>query len=499
MQVLNTVDSEDRVLGWLAATVRAAWRKRLHPRLAERIRENLFETAEREAIDVFTSNLRDILLAAPAGQRTTLGLDPGLKHGVKCAVINGTGKVLDAFTIYPHAPRHDWDAALTRLENAVRTHGVELIAIGNGTASRETDKLAAELLVRLRAGGYEKAQKITVSEAGASVYSASATASEELPELDVTLRGAVSIARRLQDPLAELVKIDPQSIGVGQYQHDVSVTALRRGLDATVEDCVNAVGVNLNSASASLLARVAGLNRTVAENIVAYRNENGPFTSRTELLNVPRLGPKAYEQAAGFVRITGGVEPLDASAVHPESYPIARRIIADALARNGAVWAAGALTVPGTSENEKALMGLRPADYITDTAGDYTVRDIFAELLRPGRDPRPEFRTAQFSEAISRIEDLAPGMVLEGVVSNVAAFGAFVDIGVHQDGLVHISQMSRRRVHNTHDVVRSGDIVQVRVVEVDAPRKRISLSLLVDDTPDTEPGRQKQKKNKRSR
>ena len=407
--------------------------------------------------------------------------------------------MLDAFTIYPHAPRHDWDAALTRLENAVRTHGVELIAIGNGTASRETDKLAAELLVRLRAGGYEKAQKITVSEAGASVYSASATASEELPELDVTLRGAVSIARRLQDPLAELVKIDPQSIGVGQYQHDVSVTALRRGLDATVEDCVNAVGVNLNSASAPLLARVAGLNRTVAENIVAYRNENGPFTSRTELLNVPRLGPKAYEQAAGFVRITGGVEPLDASAVHPESYPIARRIIADARARNGAVWAAGALTVPGTSENEKALMGLRPADYITDTAGDYTVRDIFAELLRPGRDPRPEFRTAQFSETISRIEDLAPGMVLEGVVSNVAAFGAFVDIGVHQDGLVHISQMSRRRVHNTHDVVRSGDIVQVRVVEVDAPRKRISLSLLVDDTPDTEPGRQKQKKNKRSR
>ena len=499
VQVLNTVDSEDRVLGWLAATVRAAWRKRLHPRLAERIRENLFETAEREAIDVFTSNLRDILLAAPAGQRTTLGLDPGLKHGVKCAVINGTGKVLDAFTIYPHAPRHDWDAALTRLENAVRTHGVELIAIGNGTASRETDKLAAELLVRLRAGGYEKAQKITVSEAGASVYSASATASEELPELDVTLRGAVSIARRLQDPLAELVKIDPQSIGVGQYQHDVSVTALRRGLDATVEDCVNAVGVNLNSASVPLLARVAGLNRTVAENIVAYRNENGPFISRTELLNVPRLGPKAYEQAAGFVRITGGVEPLDASAVHPESYPIARRIIADARARNGAVWAAGALTVPGTSENEKALMGLRPADYITDTAGDYTVRDIFAELLRPGRDPRPEFRTAQFSEAISCIEDLAPGMVLEGVVSNVAAFGAFVDIGVHQDGLVHISQMSRRRVHNTHDVVRSGDIVQVRVVEVDAPRKRISLSLLVDDTPDTEPGRQKQKKNKRSR
>ena len=499
VQVLNTVDSEDRVLGWLAATVRAAWRKRLHPRLAERIRENLFETAEREAIDVFTSNLRDILLAAPAGQRTTLGLDPGLKHGVKCAVINGTGKVLDAFTIYPHAPRHDWDAALTRLENAVRTHGVELIAIGNGTASRETDKLAAELLVRLRAGGYEKAQKITVSEAGASVYSASATASEELPELDVTLRGAVSIARRLQDPLAELVKIDPQSIGVGQYQHDVSVTALRRGLDATVEDCVNAVGVNLNSASVPLLARVAGLNRTVAENIVAYRNENGPFTSRTELLNVPRLGTKAYEQAAGFVRITGGVEPLDASAVHPESYPIARRIIADARARNGAVWAAGALTVPGTSENEKTLMGLRPADYITDTAGDYTVRDIFAELLRPGRDPRPEFRTAQFSEAISRIEDLAPGMVLEGVVSNVAAFGAFVDIGVHQDGLVHISQMSRRRVHNTHDVVRSGDIVQVRVVEVDAPRKRISLSLLVDDTPDTEPGRQKQKKNKRSR
>ena len=488
VQVLNTVDSEDRVLGWLAATVRAAWRKRLHPRLAERIRENLFETAEREAIDVFTSNLRDILLAAPAGQRTTLGLDPGLKHGVKCAVINGTGKVLDAFTIYPHAPRHDWDAALTRLKNAVRTHGVELIAIGNGTASRETDKLAAELLARLRAGGYEKAQKITVSEAGASVYSASATASEELPELDVTLRGAVSIARRLQDPLAELVKIDPQSIGVGQYQHDVSVTALRRGLDATVEDCVNAVGVNLNSASVQLLAHVAGVGTATAERIVAYRTEHGAFANRRQLLNVPRLGAKTFRQAAGFIRIRGGEEPLDASAVHPEAYPLARRIIADAQARNGAHWVAGAL---GTSDGSDPLTGLNPADYVQDsdtqasadegTAGVYTVEDIFAELRRPGLDPRGSFRTARFSESVSHFEDVRPGMVLEGTVSNVAAFGAFVDIGVHQDGLVHISQMSRGYVANPHDIVRSGDIVQVRVVEVDPVRRRISLSLLVED------------------
>lgn len=477
VQVLNTVDSEDRVLGWLAATVRTAWRKRLHPRLADRIRNALFEMAEREAITVFASNLRDLLLAAPAGQKVTLGLDPGLRNGVKCAVIDGTGHVLKTFTVYPHAPRYDRAGALAALEDAVLTHGVELIAIGNGTASRETDKLAAELLAKLRSQGYKAAQKVTLSEAGASVYSASELASEELPDLDVTVRGAVSIARRLQDPLAELVKIDPQSLGVGQYQHDVSVTALRRALDNTVEDCVNAVGVHLNSASAALLARVAGFNRTIAENIVAYRGEHGAFTTREELLNVPRLGTKAYEQAAGFVRILHGTEPLDASAVHPESYPVARRIIADAQRNHGALWQSGRLI---GSDGEDPLTALDPADYVNENIGEYTVRDIFKELRSPGRDPRPEFRTAHFSEDISRFEDVTVGMVLEGTVSNVAAFGAFVDVGVHQDGLIHISQMSREYVANPHDIVRSGDIVTVRVVEVDASRRRISLSLLVD-------------------
>ena len=495
VQVLNTVDSEDRVLGWLAATVRTAWRKRLHPRLADRIRNALFEMAEREAITVFASNLRDLLLAAPAGQKVTLGLDPGLRNGVKCAVIDGTGHVLKTFTVYPHAPRYDRAGALVALEDAVLTHGVELIAIGNGTASRETDKLAAELLAKLRSQGYKAAQKVTVSEAGASVYSASELASEELPDLNVTVRGAVSIARRLQDPLAELVKIDPQSLGVGQYQHDVSVTALRRALDNTVEDCVNAVGVHLNSASAALLARVAGFNRTIAENIVAYRGEHGAFTTREELLNVPRLGAKAYEQAAGFVRILHGTEPLDASAVHPESYPVARRIIADAQRKHGALWQSGRLI---GSDGEDPLTALDPADYVNESIGEYTVRDIFEELRRPGRDPRPEFRTARFSEDISRFEDVTVGMVLEGTVSNVAAFGAFVDIGVHQDGLIHISQMSREYVANPHDIVRSGDIVTVRVVEVDASRRRISLSLLVDEGGSGRSDAVHKKTNKRS-
>ena len=451
--------------------------------------------AEREAITVFASNLRDLLLAAPAGQKVTLGLDPGLRNGVKCAVIDGTGHVLKTFTVYPHAPRYDRAGALAALEDAVLTHGVELIAIGNGTASRETDKLAAELLAKLRSQGYKAAQKVTVSEAGASVYSASELASEELPDLDVTVRGAVSIARRLQDPLAELVKIDPQSLGVGQYQHDVSVTALRRALDNTVEDCVNAVGVHLNSASAALLARVAGFNRTIAENIVAYRGEHGAFTTREELLNVPRLGAKAYEQAAGFVRILHGTEPLDASAVHPESYPVARRIIADAQRNHGALWQSGRLI---GSDGEDPLTALDPADYVNENIGEYTVRDIFEELRRPGRDPRPEFRTAHFSEDISRFEDVTVGMVLEGTVSNVAAFGAFVDIGVHQDGLIHISQMSREYVANPHDIVRSGDIVTVRVVEVDASRRRISLSLLVDEGEQGRSETTHKKTNKRS-
>ena len=488
VQVLNTVDDEDRVLGWLAATVRTAWRSHLRPRLAERIRHQLLDAAAQHATEVFASNLRDILLAAPAGHKTTLGLDPGLRHGVKYAVVDGTGEPLRVGTVYPHAPRNQWAEALRELAAACREHGVELIAIGNGTASRETDKLASELIRTLREEGVEAPQKVTVSEAGASVYSASALAAAELPDYDVTVRGAVSIARRLQDPLAELVKIDPQSIGVGQYQHDVPPAALRRALNDTVEDCVNAVGVNLNSASVQLLAHVAGVGTATAERIVAYRTEHGAFANRQQLLNVPRLGAKTFRQAAGFIRIRGGEEPLDASAVHPEAYPLARRIIADAQARNGAHWVAGAL---GTSDGTDPLSGLNPADYVQDsheqgsteegTAGVYTVEDIFAELRRPGLDPRGSFRTARFSESVSHFEDVRPGMVLEGTVSNVAAFGAFVDIGVHQDGLVHISQMSRGYVANPHDIVRSGDIVQVRVVEVDPARRRISLSLLVED------------------
>lgn len=488
VQVLNTVDDEDRVLGWLAATVRTAWRSHLRPRLAERIRHQLLDAAAQHATEVFASNLRDILLAAPAGHKTTLGLDPGLRHGVKYAVVDGTGEPLCVGTVYPHAPRNQWAEALRELAAACREHGVELIAIGNGTASRETDKLASELIRTLREDGVDAPQKVTVSEAGASVYSASALAAAELPDYDVTVRGAVSIARRLQDPLAELVKIDPQSIGVGQYQHDVPPAALRRALNDTVEDCVNAVGVNLNSASVQLLAHVAGVGTATAERIVAYRTEHGPFTNRQQLLNVPRLGAKTFRQAAGFIRIRGGEEPLDASAVHPEAYPLARRIIADAQARNGAHWVAGAL---GTLDGTDPLAGLDPADYVQDsdtqasadegTAGVYTVEDIFAELRRPGLDPRDSFRTARFSESVSHFEDVRPGMVLEGTVSNVAAFGAFVDIGVHQDGLVHISQMSRGYVANPHDIVRSGDIVQVRVVEVDPARRRISLSLLVED------------------
>lgn len=493
VQVLNTVDDEDRVLGWLAATVRTAWRSHLRPRLAERIRHQLLDAAAQHATEVFASNLRDILLAAPAGHKTTLGLDPGLRHGVKYAVVDGTGEPLRVGTVYPHVPRNQWAEALRELAAACREHGVELIAIGNGTASRETDKLASELIRTLREDGVEAPQKVTVSEAGASVYSASALAAAELPDYDVTVRGAVSIARRLQDPLAELVKIDPQSIGVGQYQHDVPPAALRRALNDTVEDCVNAVGVNLNSASVQLLAHVAGVGTATAERIVAYRTEHGPFANRQQLLNVPRLGAKTFRQAAGFIRIRGGEEPLDASAVHPEAYPLARRIIADAQARNGAHWVAGAL---GTSDGSDPLTGLNPADYVQDSceqdkhgqesaeegaAGVYTVEDIFTELRRPGLDPRGSFRTARFSESVSHFEDVRPGMVLEGTVSNVAAFGAFVDIGVHQDGLVHISQMSRGYVANPHDIVRSGDIVQVRVVEVDPARRRISLSLLVED------------------
>ncbi|WP_237212429.1 Tex family protein [Rothia nasimurium] len=468
-QVLNMVSDESMVVGWQAKTVRTAWRQRLLPRLATETRTVLFEQAEKDAITVFSSNLRDVLLAAPAGSRPTLGLDPGLRTGVKVAAVGATGQVLATTAIYPHAPRNQWEDSLATLEDLVISHGIELIAIGNGTASRETDKLAGDLLKRLAARGVRGVQKIVVSEAGASVYSASELASTELPGLDVSLRGAVSIARRLQDPLAELVKIDPQSIGVGQYQHDVSPAALTRALDGVVEDCVNAVGVLVNSASPALLARVAGFNRTVADNIVTYRTEHGPFTRRTDLLKVPRLGPKAYEQAAGFVRITDGPEPLDASGVHPESYDLARQIVT----------AAGGFT--GNRVSAEALAALTPADFVTETHGLPTVTDIIAELSAPGRDPRPTFRTARFEEGIETISDLTPGMILEGTVSNVAAFGAFVDIGVHQDGLVHVSQMSRDFVSDPHAIVKSGDIVQVRVVEADPARKRISLSLLLEE------------------
>lgn len=471
VQVLNTVSDDKRVLGWLAATVRSAWRQKVLPRLASEIRTQLFERAEKDAAVVFSSNLRDLLLAAPAGARTVLGLDPGLRTGVKVALISPTGAVQETAVIYPHAPQNRWEDSLAKLESLVIEYVVELISIGNGTASRDTDRLAADLLKRLAAAGVEGVQKVTVSEAGASVYSASALATEELPDLDVSLRGAVSIARRLQDPLAELVKIDPQSIGVGQYQHDISPKLLARSLDATVEDCVNAVGVWINSASVALLSHVAGISRAMGEAIVKYRDEHGAFTSRQDLLKVPRVGPKAFEQAAGFIRIDGGIEPLDASAVHPESYELARVIVQDAGGMVGGSVPAG------------ALAQLRPEDYVSERFGLPTVRDIFAELEKPGRDPRPEFQTAEFTPGVETIDDVVPGMIMEGTVSNVAAFGAFVDIGVHQDGLIHISQMSTGYVDDPHKIVRSGDIVKVRVTEVNAKRGRISLSLLLEDQP----------------
>ncbi len=453
---------------WLAETVRWAWRTRILVHLGIDLRTRLRTAAEDDAVGVFAANLRDLLLAAPAGTRPTMGLDPGLRTGVKVAVVDATGKVAATDTIYPHAPARRWDEALTRLAALVAAHGVELIAIGNGTASRETDKLAGELIAALppTAG----VSRMVVSEAGASVYSASAYAGQELPDLDVSLRGAVSIARRLQDPLAELVKIDPRSIGVGQYQHDLSEVKLSRSLDAVVEDCVNGVGVDVNTASPPLLARVSGVSGTLAENIVAHRDANGPFTSRRALKDVARLGPKAFEQCAGFLRIRGGDDPLDASAVHPEAYPVVRRMVA---ATGG--------DVPALVGNATALRALAPADFVDDTFGLPTVTDILRELEKPGRDPRPAFRTATFKEGVEKIGDLEPGMVLEGVVSNVAAFGAFVDVGVHQDGLVHVSAMSRKFVSDPREVVKPGDIVKVKVLDVDVPRKRISLTLRLDE------------------
>ncbi len=455
---------------WLMDTVRWAWRTRILVHLSIDLRTRLWQAAEDEAVRVFAANLRDLLLAAPAGARPTMGLDPGFRTGVKVAVVDATGKVVAAETIYPHQPQRRWDEAIAVLARLVRAHRVELVAIGNGTASRETDKLAGDLI---KLHPRLDLTKVVVSEAGASVYSASAYASQELPGLDVSLRGAVSVARRLQDPLAELVKIDPKSIGVGQYQHDVSESKLSRSLSAVVEDCVNAVGVDVNTASAPLLGRVSGIGTVLAENIVGQRDANGPFRSRWALEDVPRLGPKAFEQCAGFLRIRGGDDPLDASSVHPEAYPVVRRILE---ATTGDI-----ATLIG---NSRVLRSLEPKRFVDGTFGLPTVTDILKELEKPGRDPRPAFRTATFTEGVDTLEDLEPGMLLEGVVTNVAAFGAFVDVGVHQDGLVHVSAMSRTFVKDPREVVKPGDVVRVKVLSVDVPRRRISLTLRLDDTPE---------------
>jgi uncharacterized protein len=454
---------------WLAEAVRWAWRTRILVHLGVDLRLRLWQRAEDDAVAVFAANLRDLLLAAPAGSRPVLGLDPGFRTGVKVAVVDATGKAVATGTVYPHEPHRRWQEALAVLARLAAAHQVELVAIGNGTASRETDRLAADLI---KAHPELGLTKVVVSEAGASVYSASAYASRELPGMDVSLRGAVSIARRLQDPLAELVKIDPKSIGVGQYQHDLSEAKLSRSLDAVVEDCVNAVGVDVNTASVPLLARVSGIGEGLAGAIVARRDAAGPFRTRRALLDVPRLGPKAFEQCAGFLRIPGGDDPLDASSVHPESYPVVRRILQ-----------ATGVGMPGLIGNSAVLRALRPQDFTDERFGVPTVTDIIAELEKPGRDPRPAFVTAVFREGVETLADLVPGMVLEGVVTNVAAFGAFVDIGVHQDGLVHVSAMSRSFVSDPREVAKPGDVVKVKVLSVDAGRKRISLSMRLDDEP----------------
>ena len=448
---------------WLRDSVRLAWRAKIYLSLELDALNRLKEAADSDAITVFARNLKDLLLAAPAGRLTTLGLDPGYRNGIKSAVVDDTGKLLDTAIVYLHQENN----ALATLARLIKQHGVKLIAIGNGTASRETDKLAGELIKALPDMGLHK---IVVSEAGASIYSASELAAKEFPELDVSLRGAVSIARRLQDPLAELVKIDPKSIGVGQYQHDVNQSQLAKSLDAVVEDCVNAVGVDVNTASAPLLARISGLNQTLAQNIVAWRDQNGAFDNRKTLLKVPRLGEKTYEQAAGFLRIHGGNEPLDASAVHPEAYPIVAKMLADKK-----------LAAADLIGNREQIRQIKPADYTTAQFGLPTILDILAELEKPGRDPRGEFQTATFAEGVHEISDLQPGMILEGVVSNVANFGAFVDIGVHQDGLVHISALADRFVEDPRDIVKAGDVVKVKVLEVDAARKRIALTMRLND------------------
>lgn len=448
---------------WLIDTVKLAWKARLHTTLTADLLVRLKEDADSAAIGVFKSNLKDLLLAAPAGARVTMGLDPGIRTGVKVAVVDQTGKVLDTSTVYPHEPRNDWNGALATLAALCMKHKVDIIAIGNGTASRETDRLAGDLIKKMQD---LKLTKVMVSEAGASVYSASEIGAQEFPDLDVSLRGAVSIARRLQDPLAELVKIEPKAIGVGQYQHDVNQTALARSLDAVVEDCVNSVGVDVNMASAPLLARVAGLNATIASNIVLHRNENGAFKKRTEIKKVARLGPKAFEQAAGFLRIANGTNPLDASAVHPEAYEVVERI-AEATKR----------PIKAMIGDSAFLKSLNAKQFADERFGTPTVIDILAELEKPGRDPRPEFKTAEFKEGVEKIADLRPGMMLEGVVTNVTAFGAFVDVGVHQDGLVHVSELADRFVKDPREVVKAGDVVKVRVKEVDVDRKRIALTM----------------------
>ena len=454
---------------WLAEVVRWTWKVKLYSHLETDLFGELRDNAEGEAINVFARNLHDLLLAAPAGPRATLGFDPGLRTGCKVAVVDSTGKLLDYTTVYPHAPKNDWDRTIAVIAALCAKHSVELIAIGNGTASRESDKLIAELVKKYPA---LKITKIMVSEAGASVYSASELAAREFPDLDVTIRGAVSIARRLQDPLAELVKIDPKSIGVGQYQHDVSQLKLARGLDAVVEDCVNAVGVDVNTASVALLARISGLNATLAQNIVSHRDANGAFKTRAALKKVSRLGEKTFEQAAGFLRVMNGDNPLDASAVHPEAYPLVQRIAAE------------------TDRDIRSLVGdsgflkrLDPKKFTDETFGLPTVTDILQELDKPGRDPRPEFKTAEFQEGVEDLKDLEPGMILEGVVTNVTNFGAFVDIGVHQDGLVHISALSEKFIKDPREAVKAGDVVKVKVMEVDIPRKRVGLSMRMSDTP----------------
>lgn len=463
MTAFNIAERNRAADKWLIETAKLAWKTRLHGSLASDLLARIKEDSDTAAIGVFKTNLKDLLLAAPGGARVTMGLDPGIRTGVKVAVVDQTGKVLDTATVYPHEPRNDWNGALAAMAALSMKHKVDIIAIGNGTASRETDKLAGDLMKKMPD---LKLTKVMVSEAGASVYSASEIGAQEFPNLDVSLRGAVSIARRLQDPLAELVKIEPKAIGVGQYQHDVNQTELARSLDAVVEDCVNSVGVDINMASAPLLARVAGLNATIASNIVLHRNENGAFKRRTEIKKVARLGPKAYEQAAGFLRIANGVNPLDASAVHPEAYEVVERI-AKEMKR----------PIKAMIGDSAFLKSLNPKQFADERFGTPTVVDILTELEKPGRDPRPEFKTAEFKEGVEKIADLRPGMMLEGVVTNVTAFGAFVDVGVHQDGLVHISELADKFVKDPREVVKAGDVVKVRVKDVDVDRKRVALTM----------------------